>query len=230
MKLVVSLWTICGVFVVSSGLVAQVAGTPTQTTTPKPKSATKSSAKSSAKNPPAVWTPDVQQTLGISASDFTVAGLNKLSKTQLTMLENSARPDPKKHLLTCPASGTAPAGRVRVFLTVAGDDSSGQIAGQIRQSIGSLTGVDVVDSAASADRVLNVVIQEQTTAKRTIGFTASYLTGTPCIEEVEGKKTDVELKGTLGSYTDAKGLGLAQDLAGMLDQDLQSLRKGVGTK
>jgi hypothetical protein len=40
----------------------------------------------------------------------------------------------------------------------------------------------------------------------------------------------VELKGTLGSYTDAKGLGLAQDLAGMLDEDLQSLRKGVGTK
>ena len=117
-----------------------------------------------------------------------------------------------------------------MFLTVAGDDSSGQIAGQIRQSIGSLTGVDVVDTAASADRVLNVVIQEQTTAKRTIGFTASYLTGTPCTEEVEGKKTDVELKGTLGSYTDAKGLGLAQDLAGMLDQDLQSLRKGVGTK
>jgi hypothetical protein len=63
MKLVVSLWTVCGVFVVSSGLVAQVAVAPT--TTPKPKSATKSSAKSSAKNPPAVWTPDVQQTLGI---------------------------------------------------------------------------------------------------------------------------------------------------------------------
>jgi hypothetical protein len=88
----------------------------------------------------------------------------------------------------------------------------------------------VVDSAGSADRVLNVVIQEQTTAKRTIGFTASYLTGTPCTEEAAGKKTDVELKGTLGSYTDAKGLGLAQDLAGMLDEDLQSLRKGVGTK
>jgi hypothetical protein len=213
--------------VVSSGLVAQVAVTPPPT--PKPKTAAKSAAKSS-KSTAAVWTPDVQQTLGISASDFNVAGLNKLTKVQLTMLENSARPDPKKHLLTCPASGTVPAGRVRVFLTVAGDDSSGQIAGQIRQSIGSLSGVDVVDSAGSADRVLNIVIQEQTTAKRTIGFTASYLTGTPCTEEVAGKKTDVELKGTLGSYTDAKGLGLAQDLAGMLDQDLQSLRHGVGTK
>jgi hypothetical protein len=227
-KLAVSLWTVCGVFVVSSGLVAQVTVAPTAT--PKPKSATKSSTKSSAKGTAAVWTPDVQQALGVSASDFNVMGLNKLTKVQLTMLENSARPDPKKHLLTCPASGTAPAGRVRVFLTVAGDDSSGLIAGQIKQSIGSLSGVDVVDAAANSDRVLNVVIQEQTTAKRTIGFTASYLTGTPCTEEVAGKKTDVELKGTLGSYTDAKGLGLAHDLAGMLDEDLQSLRRTAGTK
>jgi hypothetical protein len=219
-KLVVPLWRVCGVFVVGAVLTAQVGVA--QTAKPK----TKSSAKSTA----AVWTPDVQQTLGISASDFNVAGLNKLSKTQLTMLENSARPDPKKHLLTCPASGTAPAGRIRVWLTVAGDDSSGLIAGQIRSAIGSLSGVDVVDSAATADRVLNIVIQEQTTAKRTIGFTASYLTGTPCTEEIAGKKTDVELKGTLGSYTDAKGLGLAQDLAGMLDQDLQSLRRAAGTK
>ena len=74
------------------------------------------------------------------------------------------------------------------------------------------------------DRTLHVVIQEQTTAKRTIGFTASYLTATPCTEEIAGKKTDVELKGTLGTYTDAKGAGLATDLAGMLDQDLQPLR------
>lgn len=116
-----------------------------------------------------------------------------------------------------------------MLLTVAGDDSSGQIAGLIRQSVGSLSGVDVVDSAASADRVLNVVIQEQTTGKRTIGFTASYLTGTPCSEDIGGKKTDVEMKGTLGSYTEAKGPGLAQDLAGMLDQDLHEPR-GSGTK
>jgi hypothetical protein len=40
----------------------------------------------------------------------------------------------------------------------------------------------------------------------------------------------VELKGTLGSYTDAKGPGLAQDLAGMLDQDLQSLRRAAVAK
>jgi hypothetical protein len=199
---------------VGAGLVAQVAAA--QTAKPKP--------KSSAKGAAAVWTPDVQQTLGISASDFTTSGLNKLSKIQLTMLENAARPDPKKRFLTCPASGTIPAGRIRVLLTVAGDDSTGAIAGQIRQAIGSLTGVDVVDVAANADRALNVVIQEQTTSKRTIGFTASYLTGTPCTQDVGGKKTNVELKGTLGSYTDAKGAGLANDLAGMLDQELQPMR------
>ena len=218
MKLVVSVWKIFGVFVVNATLLAQ-AGV-AQTAKPKPRSSPKSTA---------VWTPDVQQALGLSASDFTAYGLNKLSKTQFTMLQLRLRPDPNKHLLTCPASGTAPSGRIRVLLTVAGDDSTGAIAGQIRQAVGSLSGVDVVDGAANADRVLNVVIQEQTTAKRTIGFTASYLTGTPCTEEIAGKKVDVELKGTLGSYTDAKGPGLAQDLAGMLDQDLQPLR-GVAPK
>jgi hypothetical protein len=172
----------------------------------------------------AVWTPEVQQKLGVSASDFTVFGLNKLSKVQLTMLLGAARPDPKKRLLRCAASSYSPGMRVHVLLTVAGDDSTGAIAGQIRQAVGSLSGVDVVDVAANADRALNVVIQEQTMGKRTIGFTASYLTGTPCTENVGGKQTDVELKGTLGTYTDAKGAGLAQDLAGMLDQDLQGLR------
>lgn len=213
----VSLWRICGVGVVGVVLFGQIA----RAQTAKPRS------KSSAKAAMAVWTPEVEQTLGVTASDFTAEGLNKLTKSQLAMLLASAKPDPNKHLLICPASRTVPAGRIRVLVTVAGDDSTGQIAGQIRQSVSSLTGVDVVDSTANADRVLNVVIQEQTTGKRTIGFTASYLTGTPCIEEVGGKKTEVELKGTLGSYTEAKGPGLAQDLAGMLDQDLRELRGGA---
>jgi hypothetical protein len=38
------------------------------------------------------------------------------------------------------------------------------------------------------------------------------------------------LKGTLGTYTDAKGSGLATDLAGMLDQDLQPLRSAASTR
>jgi hypothetical protein len=218
-KFVVSLRRVCGVFVVGVGLVAHGVAQ----TTPKPK------AKSSAKSAVAVWTPEVQQKLGVSASDFNVFGLNKLSKVQLTMLLSAVRPDTKKQVLTCAASSFTPGLRIHVLLTVAGDDSSGLIAGQIRQSVGSLSGVDLVDVAANADRALNVVIQEQTMGKRTIGFTASYLTGTPCTENVGGKQTDVELKGTLGTYTDAKGAGLATDLAGMLDQDLQPLR-GVGAK
>ncbi|WP_433967015.1 hypothetical protein [Tunturiibacter gelidiferens] len=186
--------------------------------------------RTSAKAAMAVWSPDVQKTLGISSDDFKADGLNKLTQAQLASLMSSAKPDPKKHWLVCPASGTAPSGQIHVLLTVAGDDSTGAIAGQIHQAVSSLTGVTVVDSAANADRTLHVVIQEQTTAKRTIGFTASYLTGTPCTEDVAGKMTDVELKGTLGTYTDAKGSGLAMDLAGMLDQDLQPLRSAASTR
>ena len=191
----------------------------TPATTPTPHK-----AKPAPKPTTTLWTPDVQQTLNVSATDFVAVGLNKLPKAQLQALVIAVRNDPNRHLLTCPASGTLPAGRIHVFLTVAGDDSTGAIAGQIKQAISSLSGVDLVDQPAQADRTLHVVIQEQTTAKRTIGFTASYLTGTPCIETVAGKVKDIELKGTLGTYTDAKGSGLAMDLAGMLDHDLQPLR------
>ena len=107
----------------------------------------------------------------------------------------------------------------------AGGNPTGAIAAAIHHAVGSLSGVDVVDSAATADRALHVVVQEQTVNKRTIGFTASYLTATPCSEEIADKKTDVELKGTLGTYSNAKGPGLAKDLAAMLDQDLQQVRQ-----
>jgi hypothetical protein len=200
---------------------AQTAAPPaTPPTTPAPHK-----AKPAPKPTTTLWTPDVQQALNVSATDFVAVGLNKLTKAQLQALETAVRNDPSKHVLTCPASGTLPAGRVHVFLAVAGDDSTGAIAGQIKQAISSLSGVDLVDRPNQADRTLHVVIQEQTTAKRTIGFTASYLTGTPCIESFAGKLTDIELKGTLGTYTDAKGAGLATDLAGMLDQDLRPLRQ-----
>jgi hypothetical protein len=172
----------------------------------------------------AVWSPDVQKTLGVTAENFNAEGLNKLTKMQLVALEASARPDPRKGLLTCPVSGTVPVARVKVLVTVAGDDPTGTIAAAIRQSVGSLSGVDVVDSAAQADRALHVVVLEQTVNRRTIGYTASYLTATPCSEEIGGKKTDVELKGTLGTYSNAKGPDLAKDLAGMMDQDVQPLR------
>jgi hypothetical protein len=198
------------------------AGFAQQATTP-----TKAKPKTTVKPGMAAWSPEVQKTLGVTAENFKAEGLDKLSQAQLTALLISARPDPRKGLLTCPASGTAPAGRLKVLVTVAGDDPTGAIATAIRQAVGSLNAVDVVDSAATADRALHVVVQEQTVNKRTIGFTASYLTATPCIEEIAGRKTDVELKGTLGTYSNAKGPGLANDLAAMLDQDLQQLRTGA---
>jgi hypothetical protein len=220
----VSLWRVCGASLVLS-VVAVQAGAGSRalgqtTTAPKPKPKAAGDAKATT----AVWTPDVQKALGVSQENFNAEGLNKLTKMQLTALVISARPAPGKQVLTCPASGTAPSGRIKVWVTVAGDDPTGAIATAIKQSVGSLSGVDVVDSAPAADRALHVVLQEQTVNKRTIGYTASYLTSTPCTAEAAGKKSDAELKGTLGTYSDAKGPDLAKDLAGMLDQDLRPLR------
>jgi hypothetical protein len=199
---------------------------------PAPAPGTKPKSKTT-KTSMAAWSPDVQQALGVSATDFKTTGLNKLTQAQLEALENLARShpyaDPKKHVLTCPVNVSAQPGRVRVLVTVAGDDPTGQRATEILQAVRSVAGVDVATSAASADRALHVVIQEQTLGKRTIGYTASYVTGTPCVDESGGQKTDVELKGQLGTYTDPKGPDLARDLAGMLDQDLQSVR-GVAPK
>jgi hypothetical protein len=212
----VFLWRVCVVLAVGAAVSGQVGLTQT-TTKPKPKTTVKPGM--------AAWSPEVQKTLGVTAENFNAEGLNKLTQAQLMALLISARPDPRKGLLTCPASGTVPAGRIKVLLTVAGDDPTGAIAAAIKEAVGALNGVDVVDSAATADRALHVVILEQTVNKRTIGFTASYLTATPCSEEIGGKKTDVELKGTLGTYSNAKGPNLAKDLAGMMDQDIQTLRR-----
>ena len=209
-----------------AGLAQQTTTQPTATKqTATQQTATKPKPKSTVKPGMAAWSPEVQKTLGVTAENFKAEGLDKLTPAQLTALLISARPDPRKGLLTCPASGAVPAGRLKVLVTVAGDDPTGAIAAAIKQSVESLSGVDVVDSAATADRALHVVVQEQTVNKRTIGFTASYLTATPCSEEIGGRKMNVELKGTLGTYSNAKGPGLAKDLAGMLDQDLQPLRR-----
>ena len=211
---------VCGVLMVVVTAVGRVGFAQTAA---KPKT----SGSSSAKPTMAVWTPEVQQTLGVTAENFNAEGLNKLTRMQLIALETSARPAPGKQMLTCPASGTMPSGRIHVLVTVAGDDPTGAIAASIKQAVGSLSGVDVVDTAAQADRALHVVVQEQTVNKRTIGFTASYLTATPCLSDAGGKKSDVELKGTLGTYSNAKGPDLAKDLAGMMDQDLRPLRAGA---
>jgi hypothetical protein len=185
--------------------------------TAKPKA-----AASTAKPGMAVWSPDVQQTLGVTAENFKAEGLDKLTKMQLVALMTSARIDPKKQILTCPTGG----GKIRVLVTMAGDDPTGSIADAVRKSVGALSGVDVVDSAGKADRVLHVVVQKLTTGRGTIGFAASYLTATPCLSEAGGKKSEVELKGTLGTETSVKEADLAKDLAAMLDHDLQPLRGG----
>jgi hypothetical protein len=152
--------------------------------------------------------------------------LNRLSKAQLDALVNAARNgtagDPRKHMLTCGPGTPSQGGRIRVLVTVAGDDPQGQRATEIRQAVGGVSGVEVVDAVTNADRALHVVIQEQTLGKRTIGYTASYVTATPCLDESGGKKTDTEIKGQLGTYTQPKGSDLARDLAGMLDKDLRS--------
>jgi hypothetical protein len=215
---------ICGVGLVVAMVAGQVGYAQTTSTPTTPTTKAKSKTTNTTKPEMAVWSPDVQKTLGVTEENFNAEGLNKLTKMQLVALVASARPDPRKGLLTCPVSGTVPAARVKVLVTVAGDDPTGAIAAAIRQSVGSLSGVDVVDSAAQADRALHVVVLEQTVNRRTIGYTASYLTSTPCSEELGGKRTDVELKGTLGTYSNAKGPDLAKDLAGMMDQDLQPLR------
>jgi hypothetical protein len=207
---------VCGVLV-AGVMVSGQAGLAQTPVKPKPKTTVKPGT--------AAWSPEVQKTLGVTAENFNAEGLNKLTQAQLTALLISARPDPRKGSLTCPASGTLPAGKLKVLVTVAGDDPTGAIAAAIKDAVGALNGVEVVDSVATADRALHVVIQEQTVNKRTIGFTASYLTATPCSEELGDKKADVELKGTLGTYSNAKGPGLAKDLAGMMDQDLQALRR-----
>lgn len=223
----VSMWRVCGASLVLSVAVVQAGtGSKALAQTAKPKSRGGGDVKANM----AVWTPDVQKTLGVSQDNFNAEGLNKLTKAQLTALLISARPAPGRQVLTCPASGTMPSGRVRVLVTVTGDDPTGAIAAAIKQSVGALSGVDVVDTPAAADRALHVVVQEQTVNKRTIGYTASYLTSTPCLAEVAGKKSEAELKGTLGTYSDAKGPDLARDLAGMMDQDLQSVRSGRSAK
>ena len=186
-----------------------------------PHKATKQAA--AAKAGTSAWTPDVEQYLGVQQGSFTLVGLNRLSKAQLDALvsaaKNNVTGDPRKHVLTCGPTAPATAGKVRVFITVSGDDASGQRATEIRQAVGAVDGVELADSQPNADRALHVVIQEQTLGKRTIGYTASYVTATPCTDN--SRKTDAELKGQLGTYTDPKGVDLAADLARMLGKDIQ---------
>src|SRR5258707_14835563 len=76
--------------------------------------ATKSKPKTAVKPGMAAWSPEVQKTLGVTAENFKGEGLDKLTQGQLTALLISAKPDPREGLLMCPASGTAPTGKLKV--------------------------------------------------------------------------------------------------------------------
>lgn len=207
-------------------LSAQTAGQVAPAPAQKAPAARRARSSASARAGAVTWTPEVQQYLGVQQGSFTMVGLNKLSKAQLDALVQAAKSnlsgDPGKHVLSCAV--VPQSGKARVLLTVAGDDASGQRSTEIRQAISGLDSAVLADSAQAADRVLHVVIQEQTLGKRTIGYTASYVTGTPCTDQ--SRKTDAELKGQLGTYTDPRGVDLARDLAKMLEDDLRAARSG----
>ena len=185
-----------------------------------------------AKTPPklaaATWSPEVETALGVSSTDFRTTGLNKLTPSQLQALEEAVKRHPyfdaTKKMLTCARSPLAPGAHARVFLTVNGDDPSGLRAGEILRAVKSLPGVDLADTAAGADRVLHVVVQELTLRNKTIGYTASYVTATPCVSESDSGKTAVELKGQLGNSTNSNGADLAHNLAAILAEDIQTIR------
>jgi hypothetical protein len=220
-------FSVVAVGAITSHLLMAQATAPTTTPAP-PAHKSKSAAAAKAAPITSVWTPDVQQFLGVSQGSFSLVGLNKLSKAQVEALVNAAKNsvsgDSKRYLLACGPTTPGQSGRTRVWVTVSGDDPQGLRLAEIRTAIRGLSNVDVVDAAASADRALHIVIQEQSLGKRIIGYTASYMTSTPCVDE--SRKTDAELKGQLGTYTDPKGVDLARDLAGMLDQDLQAIQSG----
>ena len=79
-----------------------------QTTGQQTTGQTSHRAKRSTKVATATWSPDVQAALGIGATDFKTAGLNKLTQPQLEALENAAKSHPyigpKNKLLSCAAS------------------------------------------------------------------------------------------------------------------------------
>ena len=173
--------------------------------------------KVAAKPPAAVWSQDVMRTFGILPSAFASSGLSKLTQDQLNALIVGAKP--KGTMIACPA---AVVGRTRLLLTVLGDDATPAIVSEIKSAVSGVAGVTLVDAPAQADVTLRVVVQALTINQKTIGYTASYVVGTPCSETTGDKKTDVELKGVLGSALNAKSAGLAQDLATAAGRELKA--------
>ena len=206
------------------GLVgAQDSSAPSKAPAPAPAKTGASPKKAAAKAPKvpmAVWSSDVMHAFGILPSQFAGSGLAKMTQPQLDALLASIKP--KGTMITCPAVNGA--GKTRILLTVAGEDATDAIAAEIKAAVGGLSDVQVVDDLAQADATLGVVVQALTVNKKIIGYTASYVVGTPCTELAGEKKTAVELKGVLGSTMNAKSAGLAQNLATMMDKELEASR------
>jgi hypothetical protein len=203
---------------------AQDAAAPAKAAAPAPAKATTGTKKAAAakapKVPMAVWSSDVMHAFGILPSQFAGSGLAKLTQPQLDALLAGIKP--KGTQITCPAVNGS--GKTRVLLTVSGEDATDAIVGEIKTAVSGLSDVELVNELGSADATLRVVVQALTVNKKTIGYTASYVVGTPCTEQAGEKKTPVELKGVLGSTMNAKSAGLAQNLAAMMDKELAASR------
>ena len=198
-------------------------GTPAPAPAAKVPAPAKAKGKAAAKAPMAVWSSDVMHSFGILPSQFAGSGLAKLTQPQLDALLAGIKP--KGTTITCPAPNSS--GKTRVLLTISGEDATDEISGQIKAAVSGLSDVQVVDEAGQADATLRVVVQALTMNKKTIGYTASYVLGTPCTEQTGDKKTPVELKGVLGSTMTAKSSGLAQNLATLMDKELSVTRSAA---
>jgi hypothetical protein len=178
---------------------------------------TKPKAKAAAKVPAAVWSQDVMRTFGVLPSKFADSGLSKLTQPQLDALIAGAKP--KGTMIAC---RVPVAGQTRLLMTVAGSDATPAIVGDIKTVISGVAGVSLVDTVGQADATLRIVVQAMSINQKTIGYTASYVVGSPCSETTGDKKTDVELKGVLGSTMNSKSPGLAQDLASAVGKELRA--------
>jgi hypothetical protein len=192
-----------------------------------PAAKTGSKAKA-AKVPMAVWSSDVMHAFGVLPSQFAGSGLAKLTQEQLDAILAVAK-QPKGTLIACPAVG-AGGGKTRVLVKVSGEDATDAISAEIKKAVGELSDVTLVDGVGDADATLGVVVQALTVNKKTIGYTASYVLGTPCTETAGEKKTPVELKGVLGSMMNAKSAGLAETLAMTVDKELALAQKTTAAK
>lgn len=178
---------------------------------------TKPRAKAAPKPAAAVWSQDVMRAFGVMPSQFATSGLSKLTQDQLNTLIAGAKP--KGTMIACPAPA---AGQTRLLVTISGSDATPAIVTEIKGAVSGVAGVQLVDPPAQADATLRIVVQALTINQKTIGYTASYVVGTPCVETTAGKTTNVELKGVLGSTLNSKSAGLAQDLAKAAGNELHA--------